>query len=67
MKTLLTQWPKMLTSLPWVYIAQPRAWVEMFLWLKSRGRAGMFVYGLFNLGCGSIIVAFHNGRGLPLS
>ena len=42
------------------YIAQPRAWVEMFLWLKSRGRAGMFVYGLFNLGCGSIIVAFHN-------
>ena len=27
------------------YIAQPRAWVEMFLWLKSRG---------------PIIVAFHN-------
>jgi hypothetical protein len=40
-------------------IAQPRAWVEMFLWLQSRGRAGMFVYGLFNLGCGSIIVGFH--------
>jgi hypothetical protein len=32
----------------------------MYLWLKSRCRAGMFVYGLCNLGCGSIIVAFHN-------
>lgn len=42
------------------YIAQPRAWVEFFLWLRSRGRPGVFVYGLFNLGFGSLIVAFHN-------
>jgi hypothetical protein len=42
------------------YIVQPRVWIELFLWLQSRGRVGMFVYGLFNLGVGSIIVAFHN-------
>lgn len=48
------------------HIAQPRAWVEFFVWLRGKGRAGVFVNGLLSLGFGSFIVAFHNvWEGLP--
>jgi hypothetical protein len=48
------------------HIAQPRAWVEYFVWLRGKGRAGVFVNGLLSLWFGSVIVAFHNvWEGLP--
>ena len=42
------------------HIAQPRAWAELFLLLKSQGKAGMFLDGFINLLLGAIIVSFHN-------
>jgi hypothetical protein len=42
------------------HIVQPRAWAELFLLLKSQGKAGVFVDGFVNLLLGSIIVSFHN-------
>ena len=42
------------------HIAQPRAWAELFLLLKSQGKAGAFVDGFINLLLGAIIVSFHN-------
>ena len=48
------------------HIAQPRAWVEFFVWLRSKGHAGVFVNGFLSLWFGSVIVAFHNvWEGLP--
>ncbi len=41
------------------HIAQPRAWVDFFLWLRSKGHAGVFANGFLTLWFGSIIVAFH--------
>jgi hypothetical protein len=49
------------------HVAQPRAWVEFFVWLRGKGRAGVFVNGFLSLGFGSLIVAFHNvWEGLPI-
>ena len=49
------------------HVLQPRAWVEFFVWLRSKGHAGAFVNGLLSLGFGSIVVAFHNvWSGLPM-
>ena len=49
------------------HIAQPRAWIDFFIRLRSKGHPGVFVNGLLALGFGSIIVAFHNvWRGLPV-
>jgi hypothetical protein len=49
------------------HLLQPRAWVEFFVWLRSKGHAGVFVNGLLSLGFGSIVVAFHNvWSGLPM-
>jgi hypothetical protein len=49
------------------HLLHPRAWVEFFVWLRSKGHAGVFVNGLLSLGFGSIIVAFHNvWTGLPM-
>jgi hypothetical protein len=42
------------------HFAQPRAWVEFFVWLRGRGHAGVFVNGFLSLGFGSFLVAFHN-------
>jgi hypothetical protein len=42
------------------HIVQPRAWAELFLLLKSWGKAGAFVDGFLNLLLGAIIVSFHN-------
>jgi len=49
------------------HVAQPRAWVEFFVWLRGKGHAGVFVNGFLSLGFGSFIVAFHNvWDGLPV-
>ena len=49
------------------HVLQPRVWVEFFVWLRSRGHAGVFVNGFLSLGFGSVIVAFHNvWSGLPM-
>jgi hypothetical protein len=48
------------------HIFQPRVWVDFFVWLRSKGHAGVFVNGFLSLWFGSIIVAFHNvWDGLP--
>jgi hypothetical protein len=48
------------------HIVHPRVWVEFFVWLRSKGHAGVFVNGFLSLWFGSIIVAFHNvWEGLP--
>ena len=49
------------------HVAQPRAWVEFFVWLRGKGHAGVFVNGFLSLSFGSFIVAFHNvWDGLPV-
>jgi hypothetical protein len=49
------------------HTAQPRAWVEFFVWLRSKGHAGVFANGFLSLWFGSVIVAFHNvWEGLPI-
>ena len=49
------------------HIFQPRAWVEFFLWLRSKGHAGVFANGMLSLWFGGLIVAFHNvWEGLPI-
>ena len=42
------------------HIFQPEAWVEFFVLLRGKGRAGAFLNGFLSLGMGSFIVAFHN-------
>lgn len=42
------------------HVARPRAWADFFIWLHSRGHAGVFVHGFLSLGFGSVVVAFHN-------
>jgi hypothetical protein len=42
------------------HIAQPRAWVDFFVWLRGKGHAGVFVNGFLALSFGCFIVAFHN-------
>jgi hypothetical protein len=49
------------------HIFQPRAWVEFFVWLRSKGHAGVFANGFLILWFGGLIVAFHNvWEGLPI-
>ena len=49
------------------HIAQPKAWVEFFTFLRERGHAGVFFNGMLSLTFGSILVAFHNvWTGLPM-
>ena len=49
------------------HMAQPRAWVEFFVWLRGKGPAGAFVNGFLALGFGAFIVSFHNvWTGLPM-
>lgn len=49
------------------HILQPRAWVDFFIWLRSKGHVGVFANGFLALGFGSFIVAFHNvWEGLPI-
>jgi hypothetical protein len=49
------------------HVLQSRGWVEFFVWLRSKGHAGVFVNGLLSLGFGSVVVGFHNvWTGLPM-
>ena len=49
------------------HLLQPRAWVDFFVWLRSKGHGGVFVNGFLALGFGLIIVVFHNvWTGLPI-
>ncbi len=48
------------------HLAQPRAWVDFFVWLRGKGSAGVFANGFLSLWFGSFLVAFHNvWEGLP--
>ncbi|MFN2563748.1 MAG: hypothetical protein ABR499_01885 [Gemmatimonadaceae bacterium] len=42
------------------HLLQPRAWVDFFVWLRTKGHTGVFLNGMLSLAFGSIIVAFHN-------
>jgi hypothetical protein len=49
------------------HIVQPKAWVEFFILLRSKGAAGAFVDGFLNLPIGGVIVGFHNRwSGIPV-
>ena len=42
------------------HIVQPGAWVDFFVWLRSKGNTGVFANGFLALWFGSVIVAFHS-------
>jgi hypothetical protein len=49
------------------HVFQPRGWAEFFIWLRSKGQAGVFVNGFISLTFGSLVVAFHHvWSGLPI-
>ena len=49
------------------HIFQPHVWVDFFVWLRSKGHAGVFANGMLSLWFGGLIVAFHNvWEGLPI-
>lgn len=41
------------------HVCQPHAWVDFFIGLRARGRAGVFEHGFLSLGFGAMILAFH--------
>jgi hypothetical protein len=48
------------------HILQPRAWVQFFVLLRSKGEAGMFLDGLLYLPMAGLIIGFHNvWSGIP--
>ena len=48
------------------HILQPDAWVEFFILLRSKGKAGAFVDGFLNLPLAGIIIGFHHTwSGIP--
>jgi hypothetical protein len=50
------------------HILQPSAWVEFFIFIRSKGETGAFVDGFLNLPIGAFIVTFHNRwSGIPLA
>lgn len=42
------------------HVFQPHAWVDFFVMLRERGKAGVFATAFISLVFGSIIVGFHN-------
>jgi hypothetical protein len=49
------------------HVLQPHAWVDFFVYLRERGRAGVFATAFLSLIFGSLIVAFHDvWSGLPV-
>jgi hypothetical protein len=49
------------------HLLQPRAWVEYFILLRSKGEAGAFVDGLVHLPLAAFIIVFHNvWSGIPV-
>ncbi len=48
------------------HVLAPRAWADLFILLRSKGHAGVFVVAFLSLWFGSVIVAFHNvWSGIP--
>jgi len=49
------------------HLLQPRAWVEFFILLRSKGPTGAFVDGFLNLQMAGLIIGFHNvWSGIPV-
>jgi hypothetical protein len=49
------------------HVAQPRAWVDFFVYLRERGEAGVLATAFLSLIFGSLIVGFHNvWTGIPI-
>ena len=42
------------------HVLQPHAWVEFFIALREKGRAGVFANGFLSLVFGSLVVSFHD-------
>lgn len=56
-----------LATLGLSHIVAHQAWAELFVLLRSRGRAGVLLVAFLSLGFGSVIAAFHSvWSGLPL-
>jgi hypothetical protein len=56
-----------LTVIGLSHVLQPHAWVDFFVMLRERGKAGVFAIAFLSLTFGSLIVAFHNvWSGLPV-
>ena len=48
------------------HLVQPKAWVDYFVLLRSKGEAGAFVDGFLHLPLAGFIIAFHNvWSGIP--
>ena len=41
------------------HVFRHRAWAEFFIWLRGRGRPGVFVHGFISLSFGATVVALH--------
>ena len=49
------------------HIVHHRAWAEFFVWLRSKGTAGVFANGFLSLTAGSLVFSFHRvWSGIPL-
>ena len=49
------------------HVFQPQVWVEFFIYLREKGKAGSFINALIHFPLGAMIVAFHNvWSGIPL-
>jgi len=48
------------------HLLQPKAWVDYFLLLRSKGEAGAFIDGFVHLPLAGFIITFHNiWSGIP--
>ena len=48
------------------HLVRPKAWVDYFILLRSKGEAGAFVDGFLHLPLAGFIIAFHNvWSGIP--
>ena len=48
------------------HLLQPKAWVDYFILIRSKGEAGAFVDGFLHLPLAGFIIAFHNvWSGIP--
>jgi hypothetical protein len=59
-----------LTIIGFSHIVYHRAWAEFFIWLRSKGSAGVFANGFLSLTLGSLVFSFHrvwSGIGLVLT
>ena len=42
------------------HIAQPRAWVDFFIFLRGKQETGSFIVGFIHLPLAALIIGFHN-------